>query len=102
MNADDFKHSPTRRFNYFVFIINQVNNHGLSRRWIADTEIKHLKSGAFRTITNIAEKESTSYGKLKRIPSQTLCSWIQKYEFLCRYFLMTLLIDLDLPAKMYF
>ena len=36
-----------------------------------ETRVKHFKSDALRTIINIAVKEHTFYGKLKkRIPSQ--------------------------------
>ena len=37
--------------------------------------VKHFKSDALRTITNIVEKDYTATGKLKkRIPSQRFCS----------------------------
>ena len=56
--------------NYFVFIINQMNKHGLSRRQFTETDAKHFKSGA---LTIITDKDYTSYGKLKkRIPWQNL------------------------------
>ena len=38
---------------------------------LSETDVKHLKSKLIRTITNIAEKEYTSYGKIKK-------------EFLCK------------------
>ena len=41
-----------------------MNNHGVCRRCITETDVKHFKSGALRAITNIAEKEYASYGKL--------------------------------------
>ena len=45
-----------------------VNKHGVSRRQFTEADVKHFKSGALRTITNIT---TSSYGKLKkRIPSQ--------------------------------
>ena len=31
----------------------QVNNHGVSRRWFTETDVKHFTRGALRTITNI-------------------------------------------------
>ena len=37
----------------FVLIIHQVNNHGVSRRLVIETDVKHFKSGALQTITNI-------------------------------------------------
>ena len=42
-----------KKINYFVFIIHQVNNHRVSRRWLTETDVKHLKSSAIATITNI-------------------------------------------------
>ena len=30
-----------------------VNNHGVSRRWFTETDVKHFKSSALRTTTNI-------------------------------------------------
>ena len=41
-----------------------MNNHGVCRRCITETDVRHFKSGALRAITNIAEKEYASYGKL--------------------------------------
>ena len=43
-----------------------MNKHGVSKRWFTETDVKHLKSRALRTITNIAEKEYTFYGILKK------------------------------------
>ena len=55
--------------NYFAFIKHQMNKHGVSARQITGTDVKHFKSGALKTIPNIAEKEYTFYDKLKkRIP----------------------------------
>ena len=42
-----------KKRNYFVFILHQVNNHGVSRRWFTETDGKHFKRGALGTITNI-------------------------------------------------
>ena len=42
-----------KKINYFVFIMHQVNNHGISRKWFTETDVKHFKSGALRTITDI-------------------------------------------------
>ena len=30
-----------------------VNKHGVSRRWFTEANVKHFKSGAFKTISNI-------------------------------------------------
>ena len=43
--------------------MNQANKHGVSRRQL--TEI-HFEGGALRTVANIAEKQYTFYGKLKK------------------------------------
>ena len=42
-----------KKINYFVFIIHQVNKHGVSRRWFTEADVKDFKSGALRTIPNI-------------------------------------------------
>ena len=42
-------------------MINQVNKYGVSRRWFIETDVKHFKRGALRTIINIAEKEYVSW-----------------------------------------
>ena len=42
------------RRNYFLFIIYQVNKHESSGRWFTEADVKGFKSGALRTITNIA------------------------------------------------
>ena len=47
-----------------------MNIHGVSRRWITETDVKHFKSGTLRAITDVAEKEYTFYGQLKKIASQ--------------------------------
>ena len=50
-----------------------MNKHGLSRRQFTETDVKHFKSGALTIITDIPQKDYTSYGKLKkRIPWQNL------------------------------
>ena len=47
-----------------------MNKHGVSRRSFSEADIKHFKSGALRTITNITR---SIYSKLKkRIPSQVI------------------------------
>ena len=71
----------------FFFIINQLNKHGVSRRWFTENDVKHLRSGALRIITNIAEKENTFYGKLKK-------------EFLHRCISKILFIDIEQLSKM--
>ena len=40
-----------KKINYFVFIIHQVNNHRVSRKWFTETDVKHFKSGALQTVT---------------------------------------------------
>ena len=42
-----------KKINYYVFIIHQVNKHGVSRRWYTDADVKDFKRGALRTTTNI-------------------------------------------------
>ena len=42
-----------KRRNYFVFIIHQLNKHGVSRRWFTEAYLKDFESGALRPITNI-------------------------------------------------
>ena len=41
-----------KKINYFVFIIHQVNKHGVSR-WFTEADVKNFVSYALRTITNI-------------------------------------------------
>ena len=41
--------------NYFVFMINKMNNHWVSRGWFTETDVKSFKSGALWTITNTGE-----------------------------------------------
>ena len=38
-----------------------MNKDGVSRKQFTKTDVKHFKSGALAAITNIAEKEYTSY-----------------------------------------
>ena len=45
-----------------------VNKHGVSRRQFTEADVKHFKSAALRTITNIT---TSSYGKLKKKNSFT-------------------------------
>ena len=33
-----------KKGNYFVFIINQMNKHGVSRRQLTETAVKHFRS----------------------------------------------------------
>ena len=42
-----------KKINYFVFTINQVNNHGVSKRWFTETDVKYFKSILLETTTNI-------------------------------------------------
>ena len=42
-----------KKRNYFVFIIHQVNEQGVSRRCFTDADVKDFKSGALRIIRNI-------------------------------------------------
>ena len=41
-----------KKRNYFVFIIHQVNKHGVSTNWFTEADGKHFRSSALRTITN--------------------------------------------------
>ena len=41
-----------KKMNYFVFTINKVNKHQVSRKWFTKTDTKHLQSDALRTNTN--------------------------------------------------
>ena len=51
-----------KKINYFVFIIQQLNNHGVSRRLFTETDVK--QSGANN------HKYNKEYSKMrKRIPS---------------------------------
>ena len=36
-----------KEINYFVFILHQVNNHGVSRRGFTETDVRHLKKNSF-------------------------------------------------------
>ena len=31
-----------KKINYFVFITHQVKNHGVSRKWFTETDVKHF------------------------------------------------------------
>ena len=42
----------------------QVNNHGVFRRWFVETDVKYFKSGALKAITNITRS------MVEWIPSQ--------------------------------
>ena len=46
--------------------MHQVNNYGVSSKWFTETDVKHFKSGALRTIST----RSMVNWKKKRIPSQ--------------------------------
>ena len=46
--------------------MNQANKHGVSRRQLTEIYVKHFEGGALRTVANIAEKQYTFYGKLKK------------------------------------
>ena len=48
-----------------------MNKHGASRRWFTEADVKHLKSGALRTITSINHKYNQEYSKLKKENSLT-------------------------------
>ena len=43
--------------------MNKYGVPGRFRRWFTETDVKHLKTGAFRTIRITAEKEYTFHGK---------------------------------------
>ena len=77
-----------KKINYFVFIIHQVNNHGVSRRGLTETDVKHFKSGALRTII-ITRSIVNCTGVFQNFP---------KCKFLCRYFSRILLIDSESPT----
>ena len=61
----------------------QVNNHGVSRRWFTETDVKHFKSGGLRTITNI---------------TRSIINW--KKKFLHRCISKILFIDTEKLSKM--
>ena len=44
-----------KKRSYFVFIIQQVNKHGVYRWWFTETGVKDFKRGALRTTTNITK-----------------------------------------------
>ena len=74
-----------KKINYFVFIIQQVNNHGLSRRWVTETDVKHFKSGALEIITNI---------------TRNMVNW--KKEFLHRYISKILFCKMQIYLMVFF
>ena len=43
-----------------------MNKHGVSRGWITEADVKHFKSGALRTITNIT-KSMINWKKISKI-----------------------------------
>ena len=58
--------------------IQQVNNHIVSRKWFIKTVVKHFKSGALQTITNITRR---IVNWKKRIPSQVYFKeFVQRYR----------------------
>ena len=60
-----------------------MNNHGVSRKWFPEADVKYFKSSTLRTITN-----KYKYGKLK------------KKEFLHRCVSKILFIDPEKLSKM--
>ena len=42
-----------KKRNYFLFIMHQVNKHGVSWRWFTKADVKDFKSGALIATTNI-------------------------------------------------
>ena len=72
-----------KKINYFVFIIQQLNNHGVSRRWFTETDVKHFKSGGLGIITNI---------------TRNMVNW--KKEFFHRYVSKILFIYTEKLCKM--
>ena len=42
-----------KKTTYFVFIIHQMNKHGVSRTYFTETDVTHFKSGTLKTIKNI-------------------------------------------------
>ena len=64
-----------------------MNKHGVSRRQFTETDVKHFKSGALKTITNTVVKEYILYDKLK------------KKEFPCKHISKVLLIDTEQFSK---
>ena len=65
--------------NYFVFIIHEVNKHGVSRRWFTEADVKNFKTGALRIITNLTR--SLVNWKKKKISSQVYFkSFVHRYR----------------------
>ena len=73
-----------KKISYFVFIIHQVNNHRVSRRWLTETDVKHLNSSALGTITNT---------------NRSIVNWKKKNEFLHRCISKILFIDTEKLSK---
>ena len=67
--------------------MHQVNKHGDSRKWFTETVFKHFKSGALKTITNVAKKEYTF--------------WVNWKKILCRCISKILLIDTEQLSKIW-
>ena len=42
-----------KKKNCFVFIIHQVNKHGITRGWFTEAGVTDFKSGALRTTPNV-------------------------------------------------
>ena len=62
-----------------------MNNHGVSKGWFTEAGVKHFKSGALQTITNITKSMVN-----------------QKKKFLHRCILKILFIDAEQLSKMQF
>ena len=78
-----YKLKYLRKRNYFIFIILQVNKHGVSRRWFTEADVKHFKTGALRAIINI---------------TRSMINW--KKEFLHRCISKVLFTDKEQLSKM--
>ena len=83
-----------------------MNNHDVSRRWFTETDVKHFKSGALRTTTNIIR---SMLNRKKRMLSQVCVKVFfhryrkAKMQILCRCFSRILQIDSEsLTLKMDF
>ena len=60
-----------------------MNNHRVPRRWFTETDVKHFKSGALRTVTNI---------------TRSMVNW--KKEFLHRCISKIFFTDTEKLSKM--
>ena len=76
-----------------------MNKHGVSR-WFTEADVKHFKSGALGTITNITKSMANSK---KEIPHWCMSNvffvateQFSKMNIFPRYFSRILLIDLEL------